>query len=77
MATTARQDKILATIERLNTRKEKFENGSYDKKYEKTYGDDGRITIMLNTLMTSMNATRSPKRSASGGNIIVTLTIAI
>ena len=42
MATTARQDKILATIERLNTRKEKFENGSYDKKYEKTYGDDGR-----------------------------------
>lgn len=42
MATTARQDKIFATIERLNTRKEKFENGSYDKKYEKTYGDDGR-----------------------------------
>nr|DAQ56299.1 MAG TPA: hypothetical protein [Caudoviricetes sp.] len=42
MATTARQDKILATIERLNARKEKFENGGYDKKYEKMFGDDDR-----------------------------------
>lgn len=42
MATTKRQDKIQATIERLNARKQKFESGAYDKKYEKMYGDDGR-----------------------------------
>ena len=40
MATTKRQDKIQATIERLNARKQKFESGAYNKKYEKMFGDD-------------------------------------
>lgn len=42
MATTKRQDKIQATIERLNARKAKFESGAYNKKYEKMFGDDDR-----------------------------------
>ena len=42
MATTKRQDKILATIERLRARKAKFESGAYNKKYEKMFGDDDR-----------------------------------
>ena len=42
MATTKRQDKIQAKIERLNARKAKFESGAYNKKYEKMFGDDDR-----------------------------------
>ena len=42
MATTTRQDKIQATIERLKARKAKFESGAYNKKYEKMFGDDDR-----------------------------------
>ena len=42
MATTKRQDKIQATIERLKARKAKFESGAYNKKYEKMFGDDDR-----------------------------------
>lgn len=62
MATTKRQDKIQATIERLNARKQKFESGAYNKKYEKMFGDDDRDhyrAVFVDDIRTRFNVSSS------------------
>ena len=70
MATTKRQDKILATIERLNACKAKFESGAYNKKYEKMFGDDDTVINTVPCLsMTSTIIMNSPMKSARVGSL--------
>lgn len=52
---TTRQDKVAATLARLHVRLEKFENGEYDKKYEKMYGRQLTTNFVVPTMTTRRN----------------------
>ena len=80
MATTTRQDKIQATIERLKARKAKFESGAYNKKYEKMFGDDDDRdhyrAVFVDDKYDYYEFTNEPMKSARVGNLGLIWTIA-